>query len=242
MISWVIAHGLSNGGSFHIRTSRSYMIFRYLPTALGTLTTVWFRSITSTLSHLTPYISLAAEFQQNDDIRLRVMRTVANRYADNISASNPISIAQNRHWLLFSCVCVQFLMEWSIVPMKAALLQVSASDGGWNVLVFNRIGYVLISEYAFLAISTVSILARLWNRETGIKWKPSSIIDQLALVERSNILPLYRGLEFEKPGEFKEMLEKRSHRFGVLRLGYWKHAETGSIWHGIACIPPPPST
>lgn len=38
------------------------------------------------------------------------------------------------------------------------------------------------------------------------------------------------------------MLQERSSAFGAVRLGYWRHRSTQSIWHGLACIPTCPDS
>lgn len=86
------------------------------------------------------------------------------------------------------------------------------------------------------------MLLGLWNRDTGVKWDPVSVANQLALVQGSNILGGFHGLDFAGPELSVIVLQNRSSAFGVVRLGYWRHRSTRSIWHGLACTPPCPGT
>ena len=116
-------------------------------------------------------------------------------------------------------------------------MQVSPSENGWKAVISDKIGYTLISIYGLLALLTAVILARLWGRDTGLKWDPVSIADQLALVQGSNIWSIFSGLELSSQKDFLASLKERATNFGTIRLGYWKHCQEASIWRGIAFLP-----
>jgi hypothetical protein len=231
--------GKQNGNTFHISNSQRHMAFRYVPAAVGTLTTLWWRTVITALGRMTPYISMAAKAKpslRDGDISRKVHRTLENAYANNIFTLNIITIAQNGHWLLFISIIVQRLMMLFIVPLKASFLQIVPDSNGWTVIVLPKVGYALISIYGVLFLVTLVMLIRLWDRSTGVKCDPVSIADQLALVQGSNILGLFQGLEFANRLQMNNVLKERSPQFGSLRLGYWRHRQNGTIWHGLGCI------
>jgi hypothetical protein len=235
----MIILGHYNQDGFHIHQTANHLAYRYVPAAIGTVTTIWWRTIISTLGRMTPYISLAAQ-SETDGKQIR--RTLSNAYAfgnvyaDNITIRDMLKIARNGHLLLLTSLYVQRIMVAVIVPLKAAFLQIVADGDGWTIIVLPHVGYALIGIYAILIVLTIGILIRTWNRGTGLKWDPVSVADQLALFQGSNILQMYQGLEFANANECIKVLMERGDWFGHLRLGYWKRG--GSIWHGIACIPP----
>ena len=232
--------GHKNQDGFHVQTSRNHLAFRYVPAAIGTLTTIWWRTVISTLGRMTPYISMAAQASVYERSSHRVHRTLNNTYADDIFTWNFWSMAANGHWLLFISVLAQRLMMIFIVPLKASFISIVADQNGWTIIVLPKVGYALISIYATLICVATGMLIRLWDRDTGVKWDPVSLADQLTLVQGSNLLGMYQGLEFANQKQCADALKERSPQYGSLRLGYWKHRTDGTIWHGLACIPPAP--
>jgi hypothetical protein len=226
---------------FRIHTLRSHLAFRYVPVAVGTLTVMWWRAIMTALARMTQYISMATP-DKHENKGYRIHRTLLNEYATTaFNPANVVGVARNGDWLLFICLVLQVMMMILLVPLKASFVLITADDDGWIVAVLPKVGYALISIYAFLIIATAYILVRLWDRETGVKWDPVSIADQIALVQGSNIFPMLEGLEFATPKDCSNILAARSSRFGALRLGYWRHRCNGTIWYGLACIPLPSS-
>jgi hypothetical protein len=125
MIQWMLVLSQSSdpviAGIFNVSTAETYLAVRYVPTTIGTLTTIWWRALTNTLSHITPFLSLAAQIKADGHRRPKVLRTLGNKYADNLFSCNPISVARSRHWLLFTFLLIHYVMELVIVPLKAAL-------------------------------------------------------------------------------------------------------------------------
>jgi hypothetical protein len=235
-----------NHGVIDIHTAHNHLAFRYVPTAVGTVTTIWWRTIMTTLSRITPYISMAGKIDPSDKFNTndrRNLRTLHNAYAYSVftfSIWDLPGIAANGHWLLFGSALIQMILILYMVPLKATLLQVTPFHSGWNVTVSSPIGYTLIGIYGMLALFTLAVLIRLWNRDTGLRWDPVSIADQLALVQGSNVWGMFHGLEYATRKLFMDVLKKRAALFGALRLGYWRHRQNGSIRHGIGFILPRP--
>ena len=223
----------------HISSSQAHLALRYVPSIIGSITTIWWRAIISTLGRFTPYISMAANRGTPDDHRTkgniaeRALQTNYGSYGVELS----FNTIHNRHQLLHFGQVIQVVVHLFLVSLKAAFVQIRPGDRGWELLVSSKIGFCLISIYALLTLYTLVILARLWNRETGLKWDPKSLMDQLALVQGSNIWPIFHGLETCGRKHFPKLLEKRISKFGSIRLGYWKSRSKGSIWHGIRLLP-----
>lgn len=119
MIQWMLVLSQSSdpviAGILNVSTAETYLAVRYVPTTIGTLTTIWWRALTNTLGHITPFLSLAAQIKADGHRRPKVLRTLGNKYADNLFSCNPISVARNRHWLLFTFLLIRYVMELVIV-------------------------------------------------------------------------------------------------------------------------------
>jgi hypothetical protein len=240
-IAAIIIFARSKGGNgFHIRKTRNHVAYRYVPPAIGTLTTIWWRMIITTLARMTPYISLAAQHEGHRHSPHRLQRILQNDYAHAIFEPIDLtSVAASGHWMLFGCLVIQFIIMIVIVPLKAVFIQIVSDETGWTVIIVRPVGYTLIVIYGTLTLVTFAVMLTLYDQDTGLKWDPASIADQLALVQGSNIMGIFQGLEFALSKKCTEQLKKRSPWYGDIRLGYWKHKRTGAIWHGLACIPPP---
>ncbi len=193
------------------------------------------------LARFTPYISMAANRDAPADHRTKrniVGRTLQTDYGSYGSDGGGLPFALlNRHTLLFSGQVILFVVGLFLVALKVVFVQVRPGDGGWEFLVSPEIGFCLISIYALLILYTLVVLARLWNRETGLKWDPTTLMDLLALLRGSNLLPIFYGLETCNRMDFQKILDHRISEFGSIMLGYWKPRCKGPIWHGIRLLP-----
>ena len=120
---------------------------------------------------------------------------------------------------------------------EAAFVQVTPGDSGWEIVISPKIGFTLITIYALLILRTLTMLVTLWGRETGLKWDPTSVMDQLALVRGSNILPIFDGLEIHNRYELQKRFWQKMSNFDSVRLAYWRPNDGGPIWHGIRLVP-----
>ncbi|CZR65376.1 uncharacterized protein PAC_15276 [Phialocephala subalpina] len=237
-ISTMIILGHHQTGGYHVTKTSHHLAFRYVPPAIGTLTTVWWRTIISTLARMTPYMTMAGDYGNVRNPR-RLQQLLQNAYAHAVFEPMDLtSVTARNDWLLFISLIVQFVIMIMIIPLKAVFIQIVADEPGWTVIVVPGVGYALIAIYSTLILVIIAIIASHWGRETGLKWDPVSLADQLSLVQGSNVLYILQGLEFALSKACTKELKKRSPFYGIVRLGYWKHKTTGKIWHGLACIPP----
>jgi hypothetical protein len=88
----IICHGTPYG--FHIVQSNTYIACRYIPVAIGLITTHGWHSMIAAFARMIPYINAAQpEARGNKDRRLG--RTLINRYADHAFAGDISSMAAN---------------------------------------------------------------------------------------------------------------------------------------------------
>ncbi|KAH6666900.1 hypothetical protein B0J14DRAFT_603536 [Halenospora varia] len=224
---------------FHLETTQSHLAFQYVPTIIGTVTTIWWRVVYQTFYRLNPYLCFAA--QDKDEV-IGGSDGGKNHWALGISSFTnsfePASFISNDNWLLFLYLLVVLATNLTMTPLKAAFIQTAADEKGWQVNVLPNVGFALIALYVSLLVATLFLMIIMWDRETGLRWDPVSLADQLALVQGSNIFSMFQGLEFSSYPDRKRLLGIRGSAYGKLRLGYWRHRQNGSIWHGLACIKP----
>lgn len=232
-----------NGGIHRVHAVQGALACRYVPPAIGLVTVIWWRTVLTTFSRISPYISMAAKSSPKDSPGLedrKAQRTLHASYADAMFAPDFFhlsSLALNGHWLLFATTLVSIIVGFTLMGLKASFMQTTPKGAEWNIAVSAEIGYALISIYGLLSVTTAAILIRLRHRDTGLKWDPVSVADQLALLQDSNVGQLYAGLETCSFKEYRESLRKRAINFGPIRLGYWRTRPNGEIWHGMALTP-----
>lgn len=225
----------SQPGVLHVRETRNYYAIRYGPGAVGTITTIWWRSIVQSYNRLFPYFVMA-----NHPIQKKV-EVVASHRLNNIDANtigigDMMQLAKGNHWTAFSVSICGFGVPFILVAMKSALLQITEDQAGWGITVDPSIGYAVIAMYSVLSLTSLAVLIQLWDRKTGLKWNPCSIASQLALFHNSNIFPAFEGMEFCNKRMAAERTKSWLERYGCLRIGYWKCTKEVSdetLFHGI---------
>lgn len=227
---------LNKESPFRPRNTYYYFAARYVPTIIGTVTAILWRSILSTLARMTPYISMATD--RKGVTGTPALRSIQSQYFPFIHVTQ---LVKNGHLLLLA----GYITNWFVVfltPFKSTYITGDLSlsqilDSGTNVLndtptvtVSEVVSYVLLLIYGVLIFMTLTITIRLWSRKTGLKWDPVSLADQMQLCYGSNLLRAF------KDSEQKDYKEFREHFNGLqLRLGYWKNSD-GDIRHGIDVV------
>jgi hypothetical protein len=83
-------------------------------------------------------------------------------------------------------------------------------------------------------ISTFSILVRTWSDYTGLKWDPSPLAAQIALIQGSNVPAAFLNFEFQSRKDLREKLKELGETHGIIRLGYWQATDNVSeVYYGI---------
>lgn len=114
--------------------------------------------------------------------------------------------------------------------MKSTLIHKRASDQDpdlWTISIPGSSAKYLMFNYSVLFLIVLGLLIYLWDKRTGLKWDPVSLADHMMLLQGSNILEDFSGLEYNKK---KKSYGLETERY---RLGYWRHRPTNQYWHGI---------
>ena len=223
---------------FHLRKDSYRMTFRYLPGIIGSVSSIWYRSISSTYGRITPYVTMAAASTAHKGKRQESYHDTLQQEGTlnvfNPNLSDLRRMAKNKHLLTLALVTISALIQPFFVPLKNSFLHIAPDDTGWQIQVSFNVGYALVVSYLLFIFCTIMILVRMWSQTTGLKWDVVSIADQLALVQGSNILKAFHGLDFANKWQMDSVMKLRANRYGVLRLGYWRAKnDTSLIWHGI---------
>ncbi|CAG7955110.1 unnamed protein product [Penicillium salamii] len=209
----------------HVARTPSQLAFRYVPAATGTVSSIWWSSLTRSYLRLVPYISMASVSnapkgrgsQDNDTIQ-----STGDLEAFSLSPSSIFRLIKERHVLTVIMFLTSFLVGIFLAPLKSTLFQTIPDSEGWTIYVSDKIAYGTIALYSLMTASAIAILIRLWSVRTGLKWEVSSITSQLALVQNSNIYEPFHGLEFAYDHQFWNLVRSWPLKYGGLRLGYWK--------------------
>jgi hypothetical protein len=218
-------------GTIHYSLNPVHVTVRYLPMAIGQITTLIWVAIRDGLGRITPYMSMAAPRSAGRSINPRWPRTIGAAYFPRMNFD-----LQSGHWLYLAMFASNIPVH-SIPTLQSVLLSTTSDRGGWSTQVSTPIAYSLILIYSLLCCVTITMILRLWNRPTGLKWDPASIADQIALLHKSNIIWDFDSLETADRERVRSSLVNRTYR-----LGYWKRSTDRAIWYGIASEVERPTT
>ncbi|KAF7889136.1 hypothetical protein EAF00_009436 [Botryotinia globosa] len=140
------------------------------------------------------------------------------------------------NWLLFTGRITQLASICTLTSLKAAFVGLVPDESGWVVAISYTAGFALLSLYGVLLIITTAIMIRLWGSESGLRWDPDTLADQLSLIQGSNIIDIFKGLEYTGRFQCSAILRARRSTYGDFRLGYCKHHDTNEIWHGVSFV------
>ena len=193
----VIVLSRKNNYMFHVTLSSRNQTFHYLPPTLGTITTLLWRASVQNLGRFAPYFRMARNTKREkggpkNGGKLKAMHT---NYVFQTGITDLPQIAANRDWLYFTSVLWTGILSLLVVPLKAVFLQSIPVDHGWEIAVSRHVGYTLIAIYMVLISCNMLLTVTLYDKESGLKWDPGSVTDQLALVYGSNIWVLFSGLD-----------------------------------------------
>lgn len=204
-------------------------VVRYVPTIVGTLTTIMFRTMRDTLARTTPYICMA---NGRDHKGVRGSKSIGLIYTSAIywGVLKTRLSPHHQDWLRWA-VLFASIPNGQITGYKAALFTGSVtSDGIYVLTVHKSMAFLLMGLYTVIVTATIMTLVKMLTNKTGLKWDPATIADQMALFHGSNALDEFRLLEQQHRESAFDLLAEKS-----FRLGYWEKVENGktSIWYGI---------
>ncbi|RPA87413.1 hypothetical protein BJ508DRAFT_59542 [Ascobolus immersus RN42] len=245
-------------GPFRPKNGYYYAAGRYVPTIIGTVTTILWRSIFSSLVRMAPFFSMARHRGSLLESGGHPYKTILARYFPFVGLRNS---GRNGHYmLLMGRLSTRFIIGF-LVPMKSAYILPPTKITAFETLAASQdvkvlsdavdnlsssplslrispvISYILLVIYATLLIATVAITVRLWGRETGLKWDPVSIADQIQLFhgERQLLYYYMKDIDTLPVNLGERTLFDRFANVSRLRLGYWKRSN-GEVWHGIGIL------
>ncbi|KAL0635185.1 hypothetical protein Q9L58_005910 [Maublancomyces gigas] len=215
------------GTDYRFRVTDHYMYFtaQYVPSIIGTITVIAFRSLIQEFHRMNPYFCMA-------DRTDRLRRGAPPPRCTGLRYFPEYFMRWSRGFTLFAditTIIISFL-----VPAKASLLSTQQqSDGTWAVVLHRLPAMFLICAYALMTVFVLAITNHLWKRQTGLKWYPAALADQLALFRNKKTLS-YFAL-WETPDTDPEITDMN------LRLGYWAPTRAGSVdkeevWYGVGVI------
>lgn len=227
----VLLYRAGTDNQFGVTDHYVYFTAQYLPSIIGTLTVTVFRSAVQEFHLMTPYFAMADRV--GDRSGAPALRSVAFRYFPNMFLFASKGLNLN----MFADILTPIVL-FLIVPIKAALLCTQQqSDGTWAVVVHRLPALYLTGGYALMTLFLLVITVHLWDRQTGLKWYPAALADQLALFRNPRTLSYFAQLEKK---ESLEALRGDVFKDVNFRLGYWNLTRSGSkdveIWYGIGVI------
>ncbi|KAH8716878.1 hypothetical protein GQ44DRAFT_624679 [Phaeosphaeriaceae sp. PMI808] len=221
----------------HTRVSSKKMVIEYVPTLVGSITAIYWRSLSRAYFRLLPYVKMASvpidsSKTPKDQVsgRSDAVGTLS-QYDYDVRAIGPL--VKGRHYMTLLIHITALLASFLLAPLKAGLLQVTWDGTGWTTDISGGISAILIFIYSMIIICVIGMFFNLLNRPTGLKWEPASLASQLALLNNLNCRQAFKGTEFLNGYKVLKNARSWGPKYGVLRLGYWKQGEDGPVVHGI---------
>ena len=213
-------------GQYYSNYSNIDLIIRYGPGLIATCTTLIYRSITTTLARILPYILLADKIPKDGHEEGSI--TLGMPYMPVTAL--PFVIGRSRQILRLS-TRLGMIVGGQITAYKSSFLSVTQVESGWVISVHRSIGWTLVAIYIVIILLELNITIKLWSCTTGLRWDPVSIADQMALFNQSNVLEDFDAVERDVDKLAYDILLGKKYR-----LGYWEKGIDGKIWYGIGKV------
>lgn len=192
---------------FNLRNDYLRLTARYIPSIIGVITMILFRSFISELLRMLPYMAMA---DQKDLTKgASAGQSIARVYfpwQPMRTHNGPLVVFANltRNYSSF------------LVAFKVALLSTrNEGNNKYSLVVRPPIAWLLVGGYFLMSLFTLVVTVRLWSVKSGLKWDPVSIADRMALFRHSNI-------DFEELERKPDGLAAKSKTLeGRYRLGCW---------------------
>ena len=208
-----------------------YFVFEFLPQLLAILLVIWTFVIQAAIYRTIPFSMMASERQQ-DGVLQHLPILPQNFVLPDFSHF------KHGEPLIGLSVWIFWLLNWFAVPLASCLFQpqyqILDAQGTWRWSAVQPVGWTLVALYSLLVIASVLLMFRFFLSWTGLRWDPVSLADLIPLIQRSNILP-----EFDRSEVTVTMRDFLPSR--VLRLGYWRTADSGEMVYTIGAEDPPDS-
>ncbi|KAF2465859.1 uncharacterized protein BDR25DRAFT_378014 [Lindgomyces ingoldianus] len=205
---------------FSFSSQWGYLSIQILPPVLGTITASLWHGISVNLSRMTPFMLAAAPSGST------FRKTILGSYFPGLSLGNAITTGNG----LLAFIWILEILSSTILSFKSSLLNTADYDTYVVAVVTSWALYSLIAIYGLMILLNVSLIYKLYNQITGLRWDTISIADHLVLFRHSNFLDDLEGTDTaERESIWMRLRDDR------LKLGYWFRGE--DIWHGFGKLP-----
>ncbi|PHH86533.1 hypothetical protein CDD83_10102 [Cordyceps sp. RAO-2017] len=209
--------------------SGQYFIFRILPQLVAAVILIYAQNILTASLRVLPFANMARE-----DPRERYLALFQRLHPRSFLIPQLVG-----PWQLVAFDLATWLALLTI-PLQSAAFTCIYVREEWIWATSHGVAWVLVGLYAFLAVSTATLMLFWFRQWTGLRWDVRSIADLLPLLSRTNTMHSYaRRAVLEPDSDLKTELRDR----WFDRLGYWQTEDmsTGGIWHtlGTSAMAPP---
>ncbi|RGP78632.1 hypothetical protein FLONG3_3254 [Fusarium longipes] len=227
----------------HLESQYGYNLWVHSPAIVGFITTVLWRGTLQSYNRIIPYVRMAN-------------LPLSNNSSGHLSNSGPsflnvpltgipgstvafgalVTLWNSRDYLSF-VVNLSVIFTNLLTPIKSGIFQLVKDESGWRIQISMLLCVIAMVVYLWLFVVTVAVALHLRKNRTGLKWSPSTISAQLALLQGSNILSMFKDIPTERPWPLDLAMAKWVDKGLIPRLGYWKQEGTNAIIHGIRFLP-----
>lgn len=222
---------------FHVHKPTNYVLVATTPAIVGTVTTIWWRAIVQAYHRIMPYISMAktpTEVKSNRPEHFQTVTALGSVGTAILRPGDFVVLAKQRHFLTITITLTTFFVVPFLTPIKNGLVNIVADDTGWDVIVSQTSAIVVAVVYGVMTFCIFCLIIRTWSSHTGLKWDPSPLACQIALIQGSNVAEAFRGFEYKFHQALVRALGEISDDHGILRLGYWQEChDDDDIFYGI---------
>ncbi|KAI0998091.1 hypothetical protein K3495_g10100 [Podosphaera aphanis] len=187
-------------------SGRQFFLFRVSPQLLAGLIFIYIQCVSSAITRIMPFISLAAnDARQRSEGLFMILHPTIFR---------PI---RGKKLRINICLCI-YLLSILIIPLQSAMFTVTPVNKSWQWVTVKGIIRTLIVIYSLILGASIVSGLFFHHRITGLMWDPRSLADIVTMLPRSNALKDYSGTDILKSTEdIRNRLDARHER-----LGYWK--------------------
>ncbi|KAL8392007.1 hypothetical protein RB595_002278 [Gaeumannomyces hyphopodioides] len=225
---------------FRIDSETSYQVVLYAPGSVGSVTILLWRGTFKSYNIIIPYVRMAdgsntcpqKKQRRHDSHRILAM-PLASLDKDEFSLGQIFHLWKGQDYL--SClVNTSSLAVILLLYTGSSVFElVEGKNSSWWIHVNFGFAVAAICHYLFLAIVTVCIIRHLRKRRTGLKWSPTTLAAQLALIQGSNILDKFTETDDAGSIDLEHEVTTWPQR---PHLGYWEENGSNRIVYGVRII------
>lgn len=203
-----------------------YFVMQFLPQILAAIIVLWTFVVQAAVYRIMPFAIMASE-RKLDRVLQKLPMLSLNFLLPDLS-----HFRYGEPLVGFSLFTI-WLANLFAIPLLSCLFQVKwyafndYGQGRFRWTSVQAIGWTVVSLYGLLTIGLAVLLVRFVRAWSGLMWDPISIADLIPIIQRSNSLQDFDGLETAT--DVGTSFEPRA-----LRLGYWRlSGKKDTIFYGI---------